>query len=50
MDDVPRRASYEVYVSQLIRVARVCNYVTDYNVRNNEKINSQTSPAGISVS
>ena len=27
--DVPRRASYGVYISQLIRVARVCNHVTD---------------------
>ena len=25
--DVPRRASYGVYVSQLIRFARVCNHV-----------------------
>ena len=27
--DVPRRASYDVYISQLIRFARVCNHVTD---------------------
>ena len=27
--DVPRRASYGVYISQLIRFARVCNHVTD---------------------
>ena len=26
-DDVPRRASYGVYISQLIRFARVCNHV-----------------------
>ena len=32
--DVPRRASYGVYISQLIRFARVCNHVTDVNVRN----------------
>ena len=32
--DVPRRASYGVYISQLIRFARVCNYVTDLNARN----------------
>ena len=25
--DVPRRASYGVYISQLIRLARVCNHV-----------------------
>ena len=28
--DVPRRASYGVYISQLIRFARVCNHVTDF--------------------
>ena len=32
--DVPRRASYGVYISQLIRFARVCNLVTDFNARN----------------
>ena len=32
--DVPRRASYGVYISQLIRVARVCNHVSDFNARN----------------
>ena len=32
--DVPRRASYGVYISQLIRFARSCNHVTDFNVRN----------------
>ena len=32
--DVPRRASYRVYISQLIRFARVCNHVTDFNARN----------------
>ena len=31
--DVPRRASYGVYISQLIRFARVCNDVTDFNAR-----------------
>ena len=31
-DDVPRRASYGVYISQLIRFARVCNHVTDFNM------------------
>ena len=29
--DVPRRASYGVYILQLI--ARVCNQVTDFNAR-----------------
>ena len=32
--DVFRRASYGVYISQLIRFARVCNHVTDFNARN----------------
>ena len=32
--DVPRRASYGVYMSQLIRFASVCNHVTDFNSRN----------------
>ena len=32
--DVPRRASYGVYISQLVRFARVCNHVTVFNARN----------------
>ena len=32
--DVPRRASYGVYIWQLTRFARVCNHVTDFNTRN----------------
>ena len=32
--DIPRRVSYGVYISQLIRFARVCNHVTDVNARN----------------
>ena len=32
---VPRRASYGVYISQLIRFARVCSHVEDLNARNN---------------
>ena len=32
--DVPRRASYGVYNSQLIRFTRVCNHVADFNARN----------------
>ena len=31
--DVPRRASYGVYISQLIMFARVCNHVADFNAR-----------------
>ena len=42
--NVPRRASYGVYISQPIRFARVCNHVADFNARN------KTSPAGLSVS
>ena len=32
--DVPRRPSYGVYISQLIRFARVCSHVDDFNTRN----------------
>ena len=32
--DVPRSASYGVYISQLIRFARVSSYVDDFNTRN----------------
>ena len=32
--DVPRSTSYGVYISQLIRFARVSNHVTDFNARN----------------
>ena len=32
--NVPRRASHGVYISQLIRFARVCNHVADFNARN----------------
>ena len=32
--DVPRHAFYGVYLSQLIRFARVCNHVRDFNARN----------------
>ena len=33
--DVPRSTSYGVYISQLIRFARVSSYVDDFNIRNN---------------
>ena len=29
--DVPRRPSYGMYISQLIRFARVCSHVEDFN-------------------
>ena len=32
--DVPRRPTYRVYISQLIRFARVCSHVKDFNARN----------------
>ena len=32
--DVPRSTSYRVYISQLIRFARVSSHVTDSNARN----------------
>ena len=31
--DIPRRVSYGVNISQLIRFARVCNHVADFNAR-----------------
>ena len=32
--DVPRSTSYGVYISQLIRIARVSSHVDDFNTRN----------------
>ena len=32
--DVPRSASYGVYISQLIRFARVSSHADDFNTRN----------------
>ena len=32
--DVQRRPSYREYISQLIRFARVCSHVDDFNTRN----------------
>ena len=32
--DFPRSPSYGIYISQLIRFARVCSYVDDFNNRN----------------
>ena len=34
IDPVPRSPSYGVYISQLIRFARVCSNVDDFNNRN----------------
>ena len=33
-DDVPRRPSYGVYISQIIRFARIFSHVEDFNARN----------------
>ena len=35
--DVPCRASYGVYMSQLIRFARVCNHVADFKLQKKKK-------------
>ena len=32
--DVPRRPSYGVFISQIIRFASVCSHVNDFNARN----------------
>ena len=32
--DVPRSTSYGIYISQLIRIARVSSHVDDFNTRN----------------
>ena len=48
--DVLRRASFGVYISQLIKFARVCNHVADFNAQNKCLTASQTSPTGLSVS
>ena len=42
-DDVPRSTSYGVYISQLIRFARVSSHVADFNACK-KKFNCQTSP------
>ena len=36
--DVPRSIPYGVYISQLIRFARVSSHVADFNARNNAKL------------
>ena len=32
--DVPRHPSHGVYIPQLIRLARVCSHIEDFNARN----------------
>ena len=34
-DDAPCSTSYGVYISQLIRFARACSHVANFNTRNN---------------
>ena len=36
LDDVHRRSSYGVYISQIIRCARVCSHVTDFNAHSSK--------------
>ena len=36
--DVPRSASYGVYISQLIRFARVSSHVDDFNTNSQTRI------------
>ena len=47
--NVPHSTSYGVYISQLIRFARVSSHVAHFNACK-KKFNSQTSPTGLSVS
>ena len=47
--DVPRTTSYDVYISQLIRIARVSSNLADFSARN-RSFNSQTFTTRISVS
>ena len=44
--DVPRSTSYGVYISQLIRFARVFSHVDDFNTRN-KVLDSKTSQTRI---
>ena len=47
--EVPRRASYGVYISQLVRFARVCSHLTYLNARNKcltYKLFQQGYPSG----
>ena len=39
--DVPRRTSYGVYISQLIRFARASSNLSDFNYRNKAKLHRQ---------
>ena len=47
-EDIPPATSYGVYVSQLIRFARCCTKVEDFNMRN-ISITSKTAQSRISL-
>ena len=47
--DVPRRPSYGVYISQLIRFARASSHVDDFNNRN-RFLTAKLLKQGLSVS
>ena len=46
--DVPRRPSYGVYIFQLIRFARVCSHVDNFNTRN-KCLTAQLLKQGIAI-
>ena len=45
--DVSRSTSYGVYISQLIRFARVSSHVADFNARNKKQTNFSNRAIGI---
>ena len=47
--DVPRSPSYGVYISQLIRFARVCSNVDDFNNRNKLMLTAKLSNKVIDI-
>ena len=47
--DVPRRPSYRVYISQLIRFASKCSHIEDFNARN-KCLTAQLFKQNLSVS
>ena len=48
LQEVTHRASYGVYISQLVRFARVCNHVADFSARNKlEQSNFSSRAIGI---
>ena len=43
---MPRRASYGVYISQLIRFARVCYQIVDFNARKKNSLTAKLLQQG----